>query len=215
METGRNQSDPDILRYPACPPTPPPAPPGPLSEQHFALIRQASASRKAATKAARVALNSSIVTLFLGIATVPLICWYPSWIAAVMAVGLCVIGVVEYMGCRRMRQADPSAARILGINQLAFAGLITLYCLVQMFSPSAGLASVLGDLSSLQTSGGNIDTGRLAMLATYGFFGLVIVASVLSQGGLAIYYFTRRSPLEAYNRQTPAWIRRLLSETSA
>lgn len=223
MQAGRNQSDPDILTHPAAPaypPTPPPpAPSGPLNEQHFALIRQASARRKVATKAARVAMNSCIVTLFLGISAVPLVLIWPSWTAGAAAAGLCVIGVVEYKGGRRMRQADPTAARILGINQLAFMGLIILYCLVQMlsFSPSAALSaevrSQLADLPNLQASVSDID--HLAMLVTYGFYGLVIVASVLSQGGLAVYYFTRRSPLEAYNRQTPPWIRRLLTETSA
>ena len=55
---------------------------------------------------------------------------------------------------------------------------------------------------------------RLAPLMIYGFYGLVIVASILSQGGLALYYFTRRRRLEAFTRETPEWVRRLFIEAT-
>ena len=51
-----------------------------------------------------------------------------------------------------------------------------------------------------------------APIVVYGLYSLVILASVVGQGGLALYYFTRRRHIEAFNRQTPAWIRRLFTE---
>ena len=139
-----------------------------------------------------------------------------------MAAGLCVIGVVEYKGYQRMRRADPNAARMLGTNQLALLGLIVLYCLAQMaaFSPEQARAAAISpevraQLANLPSMAKAIDSDidRLAPLATYGFYGLVIVLSIAFQGGLARYYFTRRRHLEAFNAQTPPWIRRLFAET--
>ena len=46
----------------------------------------------------------------------------------------------------------------------------------------------------------------------YGFYSLLIVVSVGFQGGLALYYFSRRKHVEAFNRETPAWVRRVLAE---
>ena len=56
------------------------------------------------------------------------------------------------------------------------------------------------------------DLYRQIVLALYGS---VIVLSVIFQGGNAIYYFTRRSTIEAYVSETPAWIRDLQSATTA
>ncbi len=55
----------------------------------------------------------------------------------------------------------------------------------------------------------------VAPLVIYGFYGLVIVLSAAFQGGLAAYYFTRRRPLEAFNLQTPDWVRQVLAEANS
>lgn len=196
----------------------------PLDESDFLLIRQAAIRRRAAHGAARTALASSVVTLFIGISAVPLVFLWPSWEGALMAAGLCIIGAVEYQGCRRMRQADPVAAKILGRNQLTLLGLIILYCLVQMltFSPEHAKAAAISpevrsQLAALPSMEKAIDSEieRLAPLATYGFYGLVIALSVVFQGGLALYYYTRRRHLHAFHTQTPSWVRRLFVETGA
>jgi hypothetical protein len=40
----------------------------------------------------------------------------------------------------------------------------------------------------------------------------VILLSAGFQGGLAVYYFTRKKHLEALQRSTPAWVQRLFAE---
>ncbi len=52
---------------------------------------------------------------------------------------------------------------------------------------------------------------RWAPLALYGFYSLVIVLSVLFQGGMSLYYFTRRKRVAAF-LQSPEWARRLVLE---
>jgi type IV secretory pathway TrbD component len=198
--------------------------PEPLDEGDFLLIRQAAVHRRAVRSAARTALASSTTTLSVGVLAVPLVFFWPSWEGALVAVGLCIIGWVEYRGCRRMRRADPSAARVLGRNQLALLGLIVLYCVVQMatFSPEKAKAvavspEVRSQLAALPNMEKAIDGAveRLAPLVTYGLYGLVIVLSAIFQGGLAAYYFTRRRHLEAFNSRTPQWVRRLFIEAGA
>ena len=211
------------------PPLPPmeskaPARQAPLEETDFLLIRQAAFRRKAVKNAARTASASAATTLVIVFAAVPLLIFWPSWSGVMVVAGLSVIGAVEFRFSRRMRRADPAAARVLGFNQLALLGLIALYCVIQMalFSPeqakdAAFSPEVRSQLASVpgmeQDIYGLIE--RWAPLMIYGFYGLIIVLSVFFQGGMALYYFTRKHHLEAFNKQTPPWIRRLFIETGA
>jgi hypothetical protein len=238
METTQNQSDaaqvlnrgqPRQTGTPAHHPSPPPVPqspvhPGPLDESDFLLIHQAAVRRKSIRGATRTALTSSVATLFIGISAIPFVLLWPGWLGGLAATGLCIIGVVEYKGYRRMRQADPTAARMLGMNQLALLALIVLYCLTQMVTFSSEQAKaaaispeVRSQLAALPSMAKAIDSGidRLVPLATYGLYGLIILLSAAFQGGMAAYYFTRRRHLEAFNTQTPPWVRRVFVETAA
>ena len=209
---------PPLLPPPAPSPSPlPPARTDPLGEADYSLIRQAARRRRAIGGAARTALVSSVVSLLVGFVYLPLACLWPSWDGILVAAGVCVVGLVEYKGYRRMRRADPSAARFLGRNQLAFLGLILFYCVVQLvtFTPEKAKAASLSPeaWSQLEAMPDTMkDINRWMSLATYGFYGLLIVLSVLSQGGLSLYYFTRRRHLEDFHRQTPPWVRRLFAE---
>lgn len=204
--------------------SPQPDPIATLGESDLLLIREATIRRKAIKNAAATARTSAAVTLVLGILAVLFVLVWPSWQSAVMAVGLCAVGTVEYLGHRKMRQADPAAARLLGRNQLAFLALIVLYCVVQMvsFSPEQARAAALSaesrsQLDAMPSMAKDIDSqiDRWAPLVVYSFYGLVIVLSGAFQGGLAAYYFTRRRHLEAFNRDTPAWVRQVIAETGA
>jgi hypothetical protein len=213
---------------PGAPPpaAPPPAAPmgqpspevSPLEESHYAMVQRAVVSRKAVKRAARTALGSAAVTLFIGLSALPFTLIWPSASSLMVVVGVCVVGVVEYYGYQRMRQALPSAPAFLAKNQLAFLALITFYCLLQMagFSVEATKAEavspeVRAQLAALPDMARAIDDliEQWAPLLVYGFYLLVIGLSVCSQGGLALYYHTRRKHVDAFNRQTPAWIRRL------
>jgi hypothetical protein len=199
-----------------------PSGPGPLGEGDFLLIAKGTTDYKAVRSAARTAFLSAATTLAIGVFSALFVVVWPSWDGALVAVGLCAIGSVEYWGHRRMLRADLAAAGILAKNQLAFLGLIVLYCLAQMimFSPdkikadalSPEVRSQLTALPDMQRAiDGEID--RYAPLVTYGFYGLVIVLSVLFQGGLALYYFNRKKRLVEFHTKTPDWVRRVVVET--
>ncbi|MCX5683569.1 MAG: hypothetical protein NT049_07795 [Planctomycetota bacterium] len=201
----------------------PAAPPqaSPLDESQFALVQEAARTYKPIKKAARIALGSAITTLMIGAVALPFSLFWPSFAGIFVTVGVCAVGVVEFLGYRKLVQADPSAARFLALNQLAFLGLITIYCLIQMltFSPAEAKAAALSPESRAALNGmpemtRDIDNyiDQYGALATCGFYSLVIVLSVLFQGGLAYYYFSRRKFLEAFQREVPPWVRRLLVE---
>jgi len=193
----------------------------PLTARHYAEVRQAVRARRRVKGAARTALFSGAVTLAIGLLAAPFALVWPSASGVIIVVGVCAVGAVELVGCGRVRRADPSAARWLGLNQLALLGVVTLYCLMQMaaFSPQEAQAAAMSpevrsQLSAVPEMARSIDNLvlRWAPIVTYGFYSLVIGLSVCSQGGMALYYFTRRKHVERFNRATPAWIRRLFVE---
>ena len=196
-------------------------PASPLDESQFALVQEAARTYTPIKKATRTALSSSIVTLLIGASAVPFLLIWPSFSGLLITVGLGVIGAVEFLGYRKLRKADPAAARFLATNQLAFLGLIVFYCLLQMlsFSPEDAKAAALSPEIRAQLGAVpdvvraiDRDIERWAPQVTYGFYSLVMVLSLFFQGGMAYYYFTRRKFLEAFQHQTPPWVRRLLVE---
>jgi hypothetical protein len=192
-----------------------------VAAEDFALLRRALAGRRPVRSAARTARSSAVSILVIGAAGIPITLIWPSWLGLLTEAGICAIGVIEYIGARRMQRGDVSAAAFLGRNQLAFLGLIVLYCVIQMvtISTAAAQGSLLSAdmqsaLSQLQGTDSELDHEfrTWAPLATYGFYSLIIALSVCFQGGLAVYYFTRKRHLEAVAAATPAWIQRLFSE---
>ena len=193
----------------------------PIGEGELALIRQAVARRRKVKRAAGVARGSAIVTLAIGLAALPFVVVSPSLSGLVAVAGIIAVGVREWMGYGKMRRADPGAARHLGWNQVALLGVITFYCLMEMasFSPeevkTAALSpEVRSQLTALPGMAAEIDKmiETWAPYAVYGFYSLVILLSVGFQGGMALYYFTRRKPIESFNRDTPEWVRRIFIE---
>ena len=196
----------------------------PLTENHYAEVRQAVRARRRVRRAARTALSSGSITLMIGVLAAPFVLVWPSASGLMIVAGVCTVGAVELVGYGRMRRAEPSAARLLGANQLALLGLIALYCVMQIvaFSPEEVRAAALSpevraQLSAVPEMARSIDNLvlRWAPILTYGFYSLVIGLSVCFQGGMALYYFTRRKHIERFNRATPPWIRRLFVEMRA
>jgi hypothetical protein len=213
------------MNTPASPPAPPaPSEPEPLSNAQHALVRDAVNRRRIVKRAGTVARSSAVVMLIIGVTALMTTTFWPSWQSYLISVGLCIVGIVEYKGSSQLRRADIKAPRILGMNQLALLAIIVLYCAVQMVSFSnkdvknSFISSEFrNQLSALPDTEKSIDKmiEYWAPLIVYGFYSLVIVLTGCFQGGMAGYYFGRKKYIEAYNRQTPQWIKRLLAEIDA
>lgn len=208
-----------ILSSPPPLPLSPPA--APLDESQYQQIRGAAVARRVVRSAGRTARLSGIVTV--SIAGLSLLTTAVSFnlVGLVLSAGIVVIGIVEFLGSRRFRRGEAAAARALGINQLAFLGLIAAYCVLQMatFSASSAQEAMLSpefrsQLSALPGMQSDINAmvGKWAPLITYGFYALVILLSIGCQGAMALYYFTRRKHILAFNAGVPEWIQRLFRE---
>jgi hypothetical protein len=138
------------------------------------------------------------LTLLFGFTSLP---------SVLMGAGLGAVAFVELRGATALRRLDASAARTLGINQIALGSLLTVYACWRIYATLTGpgvyaehaatdpaLAKALVPIEDLM---------RLVTLAANA--GLIAVA-VLAQGGLAAYYFSRVKHVETYLAQTPGWV---------
>ncbi|MBN2583960.1 MAG: hypothetical protein JXL80_12915 [Planctomycetes bacterium] len=193
----------------------------PLDERHFAMVQQAVQSHKAIDRLSRRTRSSSAIMLILGALTMVWTFFSPDLTNALIALALCVTGTAEWYGHTQVRRARSGAAKLLGINQLVLMGVIIAYCVAQMvmFSPEKAKAEALSpelrsQMSAMPGAVGSFNAmiDRWGPIVTYGFYGLMILIGVAFQGGTALYYFTRKRHIEAFARETPAWIQRLFIE---
>ena len=196
----------------------------PLTEEQFTLLRRAVTARRPVQKAARNARISAITILVVALGSVPLVLLSPDWLSLLMIAGIGTIGIIEYVGANRVRRGLPSAARFLARNQLAFLCLIAGYCGYQMVTFSSSPPGEAFISEDVRTQLAQVpDVQRLldekletwAPLATYGFYSLVIVVTIAVQGGMAVYYFTRRRHLDTLQWNTPPWVQRVFYEIGA
>ncbi len=202
----------DILHVSAILPTstvipPMAAAPGtvPLTPQQIEAIRQA---RKHLTKIRRTCtyalfdgwtlVSLAALTILGGLLSVS------GWI---VGTPMLIIALIELRAAARLRQLDPRAPRILGLNQLALAALLIAYALWGLhgaLSAPNPYASYLKDYPDLKGTLGPLgDFTRHLLVGMYG--GLIAIA-IFVQGSTAFYYFTRLSALKAYLAETPSWI---------
>ena len=201
-----------------------PAVRSPLEESQFEQIRMARLARGAVRSTAALAHTSGIVTVVIAAISLLVSFMSFSFLGIFVSLGVCAVGVVEMIGASRVRIGDASACRLLGRNQLALLGVITVYCAIQIatFSPEAARNAVLSpesrsQLAALKGGQQGLDDviDKYAPRMVYGFYGLVILISAAFQGGMAVSYFRRRKHVEAFNAQTPPWIRRVFIEAGA
>ena len=186
------------------------AQPGPLTPEHHHELMLAGERARPIRRAARVASFNAWATGILAALSVPFTLLFFSFSSLLVTAGLAVVAYNEFRGRRQLLAFDPAAAKTLGWNQLGLLGLIIVYCLWSIYTglnDAGALAAELQSMPDLQASLGSTDQlDSLYRLIVVGLYGTVIVLSIVFQGLNALYYFTRRRHLEAYVRETPAWV---------
>jgi len=221
VESGEGLPPPPAAR-PACPQGPPDGASGveapPLNEEHYRILREASAARAPLRAAAATARFSACTLLIIGLAGVPVLLFLPSLTNLVIVGCLCAAGMVEWHGARRLRCAEIGAAEQLAVNQLGLFLVIAVYCVLRMVDagpPTGGVVSeeLRAQLSQVPALQGQVEQiAALGPMLTRVFYGLVVLLSAAFQGGLAGYYYTRRRYVDAARRSWPAWAIRVLDE---
>jgi hypothetical protein len=179
----------------------------PLTAAHYRELELAQARARPVRKAARVAGFNGWTTAVLAVLSAPFAPF--SLVGFLMTVGLSVVAYNELRGRKRLLAFDPSAASLLGWNQLGLLAMVAGYCLWMLWASRANAEAVTAELQAspeLSDALGSLgDIDALYRQITLAFYGTVAAVSVAVQGLTALYSFSRRTQIEAYLRDTPAW----------
>ena len=129
----------------------------------------------------------------------------PDWTGLLIGAVLIGAGLVERSQAARLAQGDPVAATRMAQAELALLGAILSGCVVKLVFPSSASSELqnAGDLSGL-----GLDVNDLLDSVTRLVYAVVMVVSILYQGGMARYFLRRRSDLAIY-LASPEWARSL------
>lgn len=130
---------------------------------------------------------------------------------ALMFTVLGVTAIVEFHGRKLLRAMDLRGPVMLTCNQAALGAAVILYAAVQLHAAMTGeghYAAVLAQAPELAASLGPIE--GLIRQVEVGTYALLIAGTLAFQGGMAMYYITRRPHLRAYLADTPAWVTEVL-----
>ncbi len=184
--------------------TPRQSSPGLTAEQIQALQNARREGRKIA-RAAKVATFSgwtlatfAFVTLLSGLFSLP---------ALLLGIAMAVAARIELTGAKGLRRLEPTAARRLGLNQIALAGMLCLYGSWGIFQAATGP----GAYDEQIAAGGEMadmlePIAQLNLMLALAIYGAVIVGGLVGPGCASLYYFTRRAHIDAHLRRTPQWV---------
>jgi len=178
----------------------------------IAVQQQVAAARERRApidRAARVAAFNGWSAAILAVLSLPFALFSPT--SAVAGAVLAVTAFVEFRGRRMLRNLDPRAPVVLACNQFAFGSIITAYAIWMLYMTTHGqgdYAGVIAQHPELADLLGPLDevVNQIAVLT----YSLLIVGTLLFQGGTGAYYLTRRRCLRAYLDETPDWVTQLL-----
>lgn len=184
---------------------------GPLTSEHRHELALARERTKRIRKAAAVAAFNGWATAGMAMLTAPFALFSLSALVATLV--LTGVAFNEFRGRRRLLAFEPSAAALLGWNQIGLLAIVCVYCVWTVYSSLYGANSISTQLqgyAELENALGSLeDIEALCRQLVMALYGSVLALSVVFQGANAVYYFTRRRILEDYVAATPEWIREL------
>jgi hypothetical protein len=188
----------------------------PFTIAHSQELARANDRAKTIRRAARVASFNGWVSALAAVCSAPFA--FFSVIGFLATVVLAVVAWNEFRGRKRLLAFDPSGAAILGWNQIGLLAMVVVYCLWMLYASLTGGDPLAADLKANPEIGELLGSGHgfelLYRQFVVGFYGLVILLTVIFQGGNAYYYFSRHRHIERYCEETPAWVRDLQHATS-
>ncbi|MDP6542896.1 MAG: hypothetical protein QGH60_02830 [Phycisphaerae bacterium] len=206
---------------PALPDTrkPPPLPRGvhtpseaPLTGEHLDQLTYAKLRAKKVRKACGVAtLNGCILVAFSGLsllmALIGLMFGEFDVLGLGFGAGLGILAWNEFRGRAMLRGFKLRGCQVLGWNQVGLLAMVIVYSVwmiaAALWGPSPYDEAIANE-SMLAGPLGSIN--ELHKMITVAIYGGLIVGTLIFQGLNVLYYFTRRTHVEAYLRETPEWV---------
>jgi len=181
--------------------------PGPvLSPEH---LQQIAFAQKRATKirrAVKVARFDGWAAGVFGALTL-LGGMFGSPVAFVLGSGMIVVAFIELKAAKRLHQLDATAVKTLAWNQVLFGSLLLAYAAYSLWGVYHDKSEISQQLAGMPEMGalGN-DLDQLTRMIGVLIYGVLAAVAIFGQGGTALYYLTRKKYVDAYLRETPAWI---------
>ncbi|MCE9591698.1 MAG: hypothetical protein K8S99_14380 [Planctomycetes bacterium] len=177
-----------------------------------AMQQEVAAARKRRTKidrAAGVASFNGWCAAILAAISLPFAFFSPT--SAVAAAVLATTAFIEFRGRRMLRALDTRAPVLLACNQFAFGAIIVAYAAWNIYlvkHGQGGYADVIAQHPELSDALGPLGAMIQKMEALT--YCLLMLGTLLFQGGTGVYYLTRRRYLREYLAETPEWVTQML-----
>jgi len=132
-----------------------------------------------------------------------------------MGIGLVlfILGMSERNGGTELAALNLDAPKRLALNQVALLLLIAGGCFMGIQDAgAAGAVSI--DTAGLPPDMANkmaAEMESLAPLLIYGVYGVMMAISIVVQGGMALYYMSRRKVVAAFHDELPPWVTDVVS----
>jgi hypothetical protein len=123
---------------------------------------------------------------------------------------LFILGLVERSAGSDLAALNPHAPRRLALNQLVLFLVVVGCCFVgiqdaDMAMAAAGSADTNGLPPGMANQVGE-QVEVLAPMLIYGIYGLMIAISLVIQGGMALYYLSRKKAVLVFHNELPPWV---------
>lgn len=125
---------------------------------------------------------------------------FADWIGAITGIVVALGGATELRGRRRILARDASGVRLLVLAQGIVLGMLWVYAITQLvrFDAAALLAGLPPEVQTMFDEAGydRASVQQLLFIANLALYAAVMLASLIYQGGLALYY-RHRAPTVA------------------
>lgn len=183
--------------------------PPPLTPEQFHQWTTAQIAYRPIRRAVGVAAFDAWCTAIFAGLTV--LCGFSTPAALLLGLGMGGVAFVSFRGLAGLRKLDVRAPKMLALNQVALAVMISLYGAWNLYAHATGRASpldsaVMQDPALKEMLGSVEGLARQLAIVTYS---AVIAATWLAQGSAAWFYARRTRMIRAYRGETPEWVVRL------
>ncbi|GJM21821.1 MAG: hypothetical protein DHS20C15_17360 [Planctomycetota bacterium] len=143
-------------------------------------------------------------------------------IELVVGAMLITLGAIERSAARDILRAVPRACSRLVWNQMMLFGVVALWCGSQMKNFSDAAAAGSATLISPEAEpllaeafpGLSTQLTELQVIfpsLVYGFFGFLVVMSLIFQGTMALYYNGGRRKMKSFREDLPPWVAEIVA----
>ena len=172
---------------------------------HLAQHDDASRGRKKINRALFTAGMSAWTLAVFAALSLPFALF--DWTSGLIGLAMGFIAYREFSGRHKLKQLDTTAASHLGWNQVLLCGLLIIYSVWQIVGTLTGPSPYAEAIATTPELASTLEPLEAMMqLVALAVYSSILIVGLVTQGGLSLYYFTRKKHIRKYIAQTPPWI---------